>query len=181
MKPTIVDRLYHDFREIVKSLDRAEVSLRITAEEAFRKNLLVTAASYFESEVKDHIIRVIENSSGGNETIVSLVRNKAIGKQYHTFFQWRGRNANSFFGLFGEGFKSYMTERVRADPAFESAIQAFLEIGNERNRLVHEDFGTFPMEKTSEEIFGLYEQACLFVDSLEASLEEYVQSGNAEA
>lgn len=179
MEPTIVDRLYRDFRDIVGNLDKAEVSLQITAEEAFRKNLLVTAASYFEREIKGHLIRVVEKSSSGNEAIVAFVRNKAIERQYHTYFQWSGRNANSFFGLFGEGFKSYMNERVRDDLAYESAIQAFLELGKERDRLVHQDFGTFPLEKTSEEIFGLYKQACLFVNSLETSFEEYAQSGIA--
>ena len=180
MEPTVVDRLYCDFQDIVDHLDQAEVSLQVTAQEAFRKYLLVTAASYFEREIKDQIIRIVEKSSSGDETIVAFVRNKAIERQYHTYFQWERRNANSFFGLFGERFKSYMSNRVQADHAYEKAVQAFLELGRERDRLVHQDFGTFPLEKTSEEIFGLYREACLFVNSLETSFEECAQLGSSE-
>ena len=180
METTIVDHLYRDFKDIVANLGQAEVSLQVTAEEAFRKNLLVTAASYFEREIKSHLIREVEKSSSRNEAIVAFVRNRAIERQYHTYFQWDRRNANSFFGLFGERFKSYMSDRVHADHAYEKAVQAFLELGRERDRLVHQDFGTFPLEKTSEEIFGLYKQACPFVNSLERSFEEYAQSGFAD-
>ena len=178
MKRTKVDQLYQDFQEILLLLDQAEASLLLTAEEAFRKNLLVSAASYFEREIKGHIVRLVEKSSRGNETIVAFVRNKAIERQYHTYFQWEQRNANSFFGLFGEGFKSFMVERVRQDLEYENAVHAFLELGKERNRLVHQNFGGVFLEKTSEEIFCLYRTACAFVNSLEESFDEYLETAD---
>ena len=175
MNSTVVDRLYHEFQDIVNNLDQANVSLRVTAEETFQKTLLLAASSHFEQEVQNHIINLTTKHSVP-ELVVEFVRNKAIKRQYHTYFQWDGRNANSFFGLFGEGFKSYMSKRVNEDDTYRQAVQAFLELGNDRNRLVHQDFGTFILEKTSEEIFKRYNEASLFVNSIETSFDEYLKS-----
>lgn len=176
MEPTVVDRLYHESRDIVDSLDQSEVSLRVAAEQILQKSLLIAAASHFEHEVKSQVINLVKKHSDGNELILELLQNKAVERQYHTYFQWRGNNANSFFGLFGERFKDHMTERVRVDQIYNEAIRAFLELERERNRLVHEDFGNFPLQKTSREIFSLYKKARLFVNSIEISFDEYLQS-----
>ena len=177
MKETVVDRLYNDFQDILKGLDpQFEPSLRITAEETFRKTLLIVAASHFEREVKAHVVSLTKKYSGGNELILELVRKKAVDRQFHTYFDWspKSQNANSFFALFGEGFKSYMTNRVKEDSAYDESIKAFLELGKQRNQLVHEDFGNFTMEKDSEEIFCLYKKASIFVNSLETSFDGYL-------
>lgn len=177
MGNTRVDELYSDFQDIVGGLDQLEGSLRVTAEDTFRKYLLLAAASYFESEIKECIMQLAESSSSrSSEMIVTFVRMKAIERQYHTYFQWEGRNANSFFALFGQGYKSYMTERVNANQKYDEAIQAFLEIGHARNQLVHQDFSNFRLDRTSEEIFELYRKACVFVNSLETSFDEYLRS-----
>ncbi len=175
MESTVVDRLYREFQDIVSSLSQADLSLRVTAEETFQKTLLLAASSHFEQKVQNHIIELTKKYPVP-ELLAEFVRNKAIKRQYHTYFQWDGRNANSFFGLFGEGFKSYMSSRVNEDDAFRQAVQSFLELGNDRNRLVHQDFGTFTLEKTSEEIFTRYNEACLFVNSIEACFDEYLKS-----
>ena len=176
MSQTTIDRLYRDFQDIIGNLDQLDGSLRVTAEDTFRKNLLLAAASHFESEVKQHIIRLAEKHSASNEMIVAFVRIKAVERQFHTYFQWDRRNANSFFGLFGLGYKSYMVARVNASLTYDEAIQAFLELGRARNQLVHHDFSGFRLERTSEEIFDLYKKACIFVNSLETSFDEYLQS-----
>jgi uncharacterized protein with ParB-like and HNH nuclease domain len=58
-------------------------------------------------------------------------------------------------------------------------FRAFLELGNERNRLVHENYATFPMEKTLEEVYALYKKSCLFVDALPAAFEGVGDSSEA--
>jgi methionyl-tRNA synthetase len=98
--------------------------------------------------------------------VENFVRNKAIARQYHTWFTWDARNANNFFGLFGAQFKAIMTQRVTASEELQSSVKAFLELGAERNRLVHENFATFQMEKTLQEIYALYNLANKFVDAL---------------
>ena len=65
-----------------------------------------------------------------------------------------------------------MGDLVRARPELQSAIEAFLELGNERNSLVHQNYATFPMEKTLEEIYLLYQRALIFVSTLPDALRD---------
>lgn len=51
-------------------------------------------------------------------------------------------------------------------------VQAFLEIGRERNRIVHQDYGAISLEKTAEEIYALYQKAEQFVEQLPRLLSE---------
>ena len=176
MGGTVVDRLHTEFRQLVEELGDTEISLRVTAEDNFRKALLLAAASYFERRIKEDILAFMDKASGDVNLVTEFIRNKAIERQYHTFFQWETANANSFFGLFGEDFKSHMKEFVRNDEKYRKAIEAFLELGRERNRLLHEDFGAFVLEKTTEEIFVLYQNSLAFTESITDRFDEYLSS-----
>lgn len=176
MAGTVVDRLYLEFAALVEHIGSAEPSLRVTADENFRKALLLAAASLFEARVKEAIVTITSDLANGSDLVVSLVRAKAVERQYHTYFKWDGNNANSFFSLFGDGFKGFMEARVRAEPELQDSIRAFLELGSDRNRLLHQDYGTFVMEKTSDEVFRLYERARRFVDALPAWFQEYCEA-----
>ena len=57
-----------------------------------------------------------------------------------------------------------MEDRVKGDAELREAIAAFLEIGAERNRMLHQDFGSFSLEKTASEIHDLYRKGSRFVD-----------------
>jgi len=102
-----------------------------------------------------------------------FIKNKAITRQYHTYFHWDSRNANAFFGLFGESFKVFMKQKVDDDPNLDSAIKAFMSIGLERNRLVHQDFGNFVLEKTAADIYEQYRIALKFVEAVPKCIEEF--------
>ena len=101
--------------------------------------------------------------------IVSFVDNKAIKRQYHTFFNWDGNNSNQFFGLFGDAFKRRAREEIQAK-RLEEAEAAFMAIGRERNRLVHQNYIEAQINDTFEEIFAKYKKACDFVDLIEQLL-----------
>lgn len=168
---TIVDQLYTDFIRVVSYLEaKGETSFQISADGNFRKALLLAAASYFERRICDDIITFAKETSSENECLVEFLKNKAISRQYHTFFNWDSSNANTFFGLFGESFKAIMTEEVENDGDLAESIKAFIELGRERNRLIHQDFGTFSLEKTSNEIYGLYRAALRFVQCIPRKL-----------
>ena len=62
---------------------------------------------------------------------------------------------------------------VKASAALDEAIRAFLELGQMRNELVHENFATFALEKTSEEIYALYSKAVPFVEAFPLHLREF--------
>ena len=172
--PTVVDRLHRDFAGLLAVLDEAgEVSLRSVADENFRKSLVLAAASYFERRMMEAVLTFVEDATNRNALVAALVRNKAVSRQYHTWFEWKGNNANSFFGLFGNDFRDFMKARIRGDGDLDDSVRAFLELGRERNRLVHQDFGAVPLEKTTEEIHALYRRATLFVASVPAALRDF--------
>jgi len=167
---TVVDNLYADFSAIVQILDASsEVSLRSSVEANFRKALLLCAASFFEHKLSTSILDFCHESSKGNTLIPSLIRIKAVNRQYHTWFSWESSNVNQFIGLFGDDFKKFMSGYIK-DNNLEVPIKDFMEIGSSRNRLVHQDFGSFTLEKTSSEIYNTYESALLFVDSVPVAL-----------
>lgn len=172
--PTIIDRLYDDNRALLEYLNKAgEVSLASLVNEGFRKALALSAASYFESLIQDAIVRVVDQCTGGAGGVLEFVKNKAVERQYHTYFDWDRRNANKFFGLFGAGFKEFMTKKIQASADLESSISAFMELGSIRNQLVHQNFAVFPMESTADEIYQLFKKALPFVDTLPNDLSEY--------
>lgn len=150
--------------------------MAIAAADNFRKALVLASASYFEYRVSSCVLDFVHECAKGNDLVVGFVKNKAISRQYHTWFKWDDSNANQFFGLFGSAFKQAMTERVKTSEELRVSICAFLEVGNERNKLVHQDFASFALEKTLDEIYALYLQSLLFVDGLAAYLR--AQNGN---
>jgi hypothetical protein len=181
MAPTTpIDRLYDEAVATIQVLQsRSEWSLLNSTSDHFRKVLLLATASYFEDQISN-TVAIFVREQGRSVLIESFVRNKAISRQYHTWFAWDRKNANQFFGLFGTEFRNLMTGRVATDPNLKLAIEAFLELGNERNLLVHQNFATFAMEKTLEEIYVLYKSALVFVTLLPEAFRE-CERGLAEA
>ncbi|SRR6266478_844859 len=180
MPTNVVDRLHAEFQALITVLSAAaEPSLQSTANDCFRKALLLTAASHFEAKISQTVLLFISEASGSNERVTEFARQKGISRQYHTWFDWERTNANKFFALFGEAFKKEMDERVKGDDALDDSIKAFLEVGRERNRLVHQDFGNFTLEKTATEIFELYQQASAFAEALPGLLSNATKGGPA--
>lgn len=173
---TVVERMHGEFNDLLSLLEEGgEISLRSVADDNFRKSLLLCAASFFEKTLCEVVANFVQKNSGNNPAIIEFVKNKAIHRQYHTWFSWKERNANSFFGLFGEEFKSHIVRKIKLDNKLEDSIKSFMELGEQRNRLVHQDYGTFSLEKTSAEIFQLYNSAMSFVFSVEIFLDEFTR------
>jgi hypothetical protein len=98
--------------------------------------------------------------------VENFVVNKAISRQYHTWFAWTGSNANQFFALFGPDFKQTMINKIKKSDQLQNSIRAFLELGGERNKLVHQNYAVFQLEKTLDEIYQLYQSANEFVETI---------------
>lgn len=170
--PTIIDQQYESGADLVDYLrSQQQVSFYTEAENNFRKTILLSAASYFEKEITDAVIEFAKSHSNNNELIVAIIKQKAVSRQYHTYFDWEtAKNANKFFSLFGEEFKTIMTTRVKEDEKLNSSIKAFLEIGQERNKMVHQNFAEIVIDKTAEEIYTLYKEAILFINTIKKEL-----------
>jgi hypothetical protein len=184
MPASDVERIYKEFADLVQLLkDQGELSLQTAAEDSFRKVLLLSAASYFEYELTAVVAAFVEEITSANGLVTSLVQNKAISRQYHSWFNWNVKNANQFFGLFGQDFSAHMVARVKSSSELDRAIKAFLEVGEQRNRLVHQNFASFSLEKTAEDIFALYKEALPFIEAISRELREcsrLTQSSNPD-
>ena len=177
----MIDRLHDEHQELITYLLSAgEISLLNNADTTFRKALILSTASFFEVQIRNCLIDFFTEKSGNDETSMSFLRNKAIERQYHTYFNWRDKNANSFFGLFGNGFREFMKIEVKNDKELEASIKSFLELGELRNLLVHQNYAEYPIEKTQEEIFEMYKKAVVFVRILPSKLREFSQNGRQE-
>ena len=179
-----VEELLRDHRELVEHLDLANsLLLRDRAESAFAKTLLIAAASYFEVRLIQMIIDLYLELTQGVEELAEFVRRQAIGRRFAQLFDWGseespGRNANSFYKLFGEGFSAHMRQRVREDRDLDDSVKAFLEIGNLRNQMVHEDYADFQLNKTVEEVYSLYSSSARFVDDFPDAIRQFIRSQN---
>src|SRR5262249_9308020 len=121
---TAVDRLYDEANAVIGILGSSELSLQIAAADHFRKALLLAAASHFEDRVCSVVLDYIRNKASGSALVENFVRNKAIARQYHSWFAWDSNNANQFFGLFGAQFKSVMVTRVKSSQDMQGSVSA---------------------------------------------------------
>lgn len=165
-----IQKLIEDYKDLHKFLlDNGQVSASIDVNEHYRKILLLSCASYYETRIVDIIKRFVDSKST-DKRISEFVINKAIQRQYHTYFDWEKNNVNKFLSLFGSDFKDEVSGEIRANKTLEEQARAFMTIGEERNKMVHNNFLEFTLDKTFEEIVFLQEQANLFVDYLEKKL-----------
>lgn len=172
MPTNIVEKIFEEFRVLIKYLEENnEISLKNEADNNFKKVLILTIASYFETKIIEILLSFISKKSNNDEIIVSLIKNKALNRQYHTFFDWNGSNANQFFSLLGEDFKKEATWDVKNDSIIGEGIKAFIEAGRLRNELVHRNFGIYTIDKTANEVLELYNKALSFINFLSQKLE----------
>ena len=173
MSATGVDRLHDEFGALIALLDaQNEPSLRASVDDNFRRSLLLAAASYFESRMTSCVLAFAEEVTGTDTLLTEFVRIKGVERLYHTWFSWKDNNATTFFSLFGSEFKALMKASVAQDEQLESAISSFMEIGRDRNRLVHENFASFTLEKTADDIYAAYKNGLHFVDVMPRLLRE---------
>ena len=163
-----IQMLIDDYRDLNQFLmANGKVSESLTVAEHYRKILLLSCASYYETRIVEVIKKFVEVKAS-DDRISAFVSNKAISRQYHTYFNWdQTSNINSFLGLFGVDFKDKITAEIKADKDLQEQIKAFLTIGSERNKMVHNNFLEFTLDKTFDEIVSLHEKANLFIKYLE--------------
>lgn len=171
---TVVDGTFDKYNQIVDFLEaRGEISFASDMRDLQAKVLLLSAASFFEAEVRSCIERFCSSVSNNHAILIEFVRNRALERQYHVLFDWEAKNANKFWSLFGADFKRYAEQRVKADVALADGVAAFLRIGAERNRLVHLNYAAFVLDSTAAEIYDLYKRAYVFAQNLETVLMEF--------
>ncbi len=166
-----IDKLISDYNELTKFLiSNGQLSESVNVKDHYRKILLLSCASYYETRIINAIKSFVKQKSS-DEKLYEFVNNKAIKRQYHTFFDWsQSKKINNFLGLFGNDFKNKVSEEIKKDVALGNNVSAFLIIGAERNLMVHENFLEYNLEKTFEEIVELHNKSILFIEYLEKRL-----------
>jgi hypothetical protein len=165
-----VDEFYANYIELVNLIPSRNLSLQNWAHENFRRVLVLAMANYLENEITN-LLKEFSRTKSGNEPLRSFVRNKAIERQYHTYFDWKGHNANRFFSLFGKDFAEQASSEVKQYPALDEAIKAFLEIGKTRNTLIHENLHVVDIgNKTAKEFYDLFNKSLNFITFMKRNL-----------
>lgn len=152
-------------------IDMNEISFATDYKSQFAKVFLLACASYFEQKLSD----VVLSSLSTKHCVLthSFVSKKALARQYHTLFDWKASNANSFFSLFGEDFRDFMKQSIKEDESLKNAIKDFLELGQLRNKLAHDNYAMFILNLTVEDINLKFISAQSFISKIEPSLNEY--------
>lgn len=171
MESERIERQYQDSQELYEYLiGKSEITFATYINNVYKKVLVLSAASYFESVISKQIAEYATNVSGSDKRIVTLIENKIISRQYHTLFNWDGKNTNTFWTLFGEETKTKVREQINSDAGLRSAEIDFIDLGKQRNLLVHENFAEFDVNITIEEIYKKYKSACTFIDFISTVL-----------
>lgn len=153
MRCAKITSLHDEYSELIEFYkSNNQVSFEMYINDTYKKSLLLSVASFFEATITKALHDYVDKKSRQTPEIVALVDNKALKRQYHTFFNWDGNNANQFFGLFGEDFKQRAREEIRSR-ALDDAETAFMSVGRERNRLVHQNYVEAQINDTFEEIW----------------------------
>jgi len=167
-----IEKLYNDFENLkIYLLKSKELDYFNLVEKQFTKNLIISSASFIESFLQKILINFVDKTSS-HDIITHFLKNKAISRQYHTYFNWDSKNANNFLGLFGNDFKEHMKDKIKSNN-MESNIKSFLELGKLRNELVHQNFIIYTTDKTLEEIKNLFIEAKTFVMFFEEEINKY--------
>lgn len=171
MESDRIERQYGDSKELYNYLmGKQEISFAIYIDNVYKKVLVLSAASFFESTISTLIMQFAEEASTKDKRVVKLIESKVIERQYHTLFDWKSNNTNAFWRLFGEETKNKVRSIIDSKDTLKSAERDFLSIGQLRNLLVHENFAEYDVNLTVDEIYTKYKSACEFVAFTQAVL-----------
>ena len=174
-----IENIKNDHDKIKEHLSNNNmISLELTLDDVFKKNVLLSAASYFEDRITTILTDLYVSNYPEGRVLAEFVKNQAIKQQYFKLFDWGTKSAKRFFKLFGEDFNKHMQEKVQDDYCLDDSIKAFLELGELRDKLIHNNLAAYSLDKTPEEIFDLYEKATHFVETFPSDLENYIRQTN---
>ena len=172
MESERIERQYQDSQELYNYLiKKGEISFATYIDNVYKKVLILSAASYFESKISELISKYAAKASGSDKRIVKLIESKVIERQYHTLFDWKANNTNAFWRLFGEETKESVRQKINSDEKLKTAEQCFIDLGRQRNFLVRENFAEFDVNITVEEFYRKYRKACNFILLIEFVLD----------
>jgi hypothetical protein len=159
-----------DHNQLIAILESAgHISLAQSVRSTFARVFLLAAASLYEHRITEALLKYCDSKTAGDTCLRALLLNRAVKRQYHTFFEWDNRKAGPFFSLMGDAHGKTLRNEFTAEPK-KVSLDAFLEVGFLRNCLVHQNFSTYSLEKNVHEVAGLCEAAEAFLIRIEEIL-----------
>lgn len=108
----------------------------------FTKAFTVACGNAFERKLTSQIPTIL---SSDNQLALNFLQKQALDRKYHTLFDWDQKNANKFFGLFGNDFKSFVNDLIQNDDQVKQQQKDFLELGKLRNLIVHKGIDAYSL------------------------------------
>lgn len=167
-----VHQMYDDYVQDISALEKLQnielTSFTSSYKDIYRKVFVIACANSFER----HFCRKLPDLILPNELLSYFVKNQALERKYHSLFDWKGKNANKFYGLFGNDFKKQMEAFLKDNATIKQSEESFIAIGRYRNLVVHEGFDTNPFNEDIKSIKDKFDEALLFYNALWSKISE---------
>lgn len=177
---TEVDVVYEKGTHLRKFISSNDPSSLVDYEDIFRKHLIVSAASYFEKEILGILETWCCQVCHNDEMIVTLVRKKALERQYFRYFDWNipaEKAVKNFFKFFGPRFADSAGAELTPPSELSEACKDFCQISHLRDTMVHNNYAAYSIELDSEQIYTKYKSAIRLIHYLR---ERFLPSGVEE-
>lgn len=125
----------------------------------FTKAFTVACGNAFERKLIKEIPIIL---SSENALALNFLQKQALDRKYHTLFEWKEKNANKFFGLFGPDFKKYMMDVLKNDLTLKQQEKDFVELGELRNLIVHKGIDTYSLTSDLNTIKKMFDNSVEF-------------------
>lgn len=125
----------------------------------FTKAFTVACGNAFERKLTAELPKIL---SSDNPLALNFLQKQALERKYHTLFEWEQKNANKFFGLFGNDFKLYVQQIIKENGILIEQQKSFLELGNLRNLIVHKGIDTYSLTSDLETIKNKFDNSLEF-------------------
>ena len=129
-----VERLWNDLSDLEEYSSTISASVLVSVRSAFTKAMILAAGNWLEQRTMQALL-LFAKSASSNDALVHLVENRVHRRQFHTLFDWKASNVNSFLGLFGADFKGKALEASSEE--IDHAALDFIVLVAERNALAH--------------------------------------------
>lgn len=171
MTDSYIESFYSTHRDLIDFLlANGQPTFAADASDNFRRSLVLAITSSFEHDISEIVRSLPARHANGNPFLTELVVQKAVTRQYHTYFEWDKPNANKFFSMFGPAYKAVSQKKFSDDPNFRASVLSFLSLGETRNRMVHQNYLQFSLDLSPDDIILKFRQAKCFVDYIRQSL-----------
>ena len=162
-----LDSVYNDFDELITKLKKDnELSASTSIETTVSKLIIVSAASFFESDIKDAIFSIYTDTKSRN-----LVE-KLLDRNFWNMFDSKFESMNRFLNNFGDEFRIEFQKSIQGNQTLEDSAIAFLRLLQLRGEIVHMNFLSHSIDVTYQESYEIYKQSLDYVEYLKKKIIE---------